>query len=126
MPVTRLASLRSTSMPLCDSKQHRIDFVVLAQIVDELLQFSLADAERPIGREALGMCDRHIGQGLADDADAQPPSSLIVAGLNTRPVAASKAGALLNAASSVEKDVLRQKLALEVVRDAAAGVFRRR
>ena len=47
-----------------------IDLVLLAQSVDDLLQLRIADAECPIGREALGMGDRHIGHGLADDADA--------------------------------------------------------
>ena len=47
-----------------------IDLVGAAQAVDMLLQLLLADAEGPVRREALGMRDRHIGEGLADDRDA--------------------------------------------------------
>ena len=71
MPVTRLASFRSTSMPLCDSRMTASTLSLLPQLVDDLLQLGVANAEGPVGREALGMRDRHVGERLADHADAE-------------------------------------------------------
>jgi hypothetical protein len=51
-------------------QHHRIDLVGGSQAVDQLLQFLVADSERPVRREALWMCDRHIGKGLPDHGHA--------------------------------------------------------
>ena len=82
--------------------QHGVNSFIVAQAVDKLLQLLVADAERPVGYEALGVGNRHIRKRLANDrrSDA-PPISLIVTGLKARPEAASNAGASLKAASSV-------------------------
>ena len=77
MPVTRLASFRSTSMPLCDSRITASALSLSRMVVDQLLQLVVADAEGPVRREAPGMRDRHVGKGLADHGDARPPISLI-------------------------------------------------
>ncbi len=62
------------------------------------------------------MRDRHVGKGLADDRrHDEPPSSLIVDGLNTRPVALSKDGGVVEGGFLGQEDVLRQKLALEAL-----------
>ena len=50
-------------------QQHGVDLFPAAQVVDHLLELGVTDPERPIRHEALGMRDRHIGHGLADDRD---------------------------------------------------------
>ena len=56
-------------MPLWDSSSTASTFSLAAQVVDHLLQLVVPDAERPVRHEALGMRDRHVGNGLADDRD---------------------------------------------------------
>ena len=101
MPVTRLASFRSTIHAVVRQQDDGIDLVVLPQAVDQLLQFRLANAEGPVGREALGMRDRHVGQRLADDADAEAADLLDRRRLEYAAAGASKAGLSSKAASSV-------------------------
>ncbi len=70
MPLTRPASLRSTSMPLCESRTTASAPCAPRRSSTRRLQLLLADAEGPVRREAFGMGDRHIGKPLADDGDA--------------------------------------------------------
>ncbi|KAH2823482.1 hypothetical protein KXV85_001624, partial [Aspergillus fumigatus] len=51
-------------------QDHRIDLVVVAMAIDQLLQFLVADAESPVRREAFRMGDRYIGKRLADHGHA--------------------------------------------------------
>ena len=51
-------------------QHHGIDLVVVAQAIDQLLQLIVANAKRPVRREALGVRDRHIGKRLPDHRDA--------------------------------------------------------
>ena len=52
-------------------QHHDIGVLGVAQIVDQFLQLVFADAEGPVRRKTLRMRDRHIGEGLADDGNAQ-------------------------------------------------------
>ena len=96
-------------------QQHdRIDLVIVAQAIDQLLQFLVADAEFPVRRRALRVCDWHIGKGLPDHGHAITAEFLDdVPDLNTRPDAASNAFASSTRGFLREADALRQELALE-------------
>ncbi len=67
MPVTRDASLRSTSMPLCDSSTTTC--APLRALVHDFLQALFLYAEGPVGHEVARIGDRRIGKRLADDGD---------------------------------------------------------
>lgn len=104
-------------------QQHRIDLVVLAQLVDELLQRGFADAEGPIGREAPGMGDRDVGHRLADDAEAAAAGFLDGRRLEHPPGGGVERGGVVERGLVGEKDVLRQELAVEAADIAPQRLF---
>ena len=113
MPVHAAGELEIDVHAVMRQQDHRIGVLRAAQIVDQLLQLLLADAERPIGRETFRMRDRHIGKGLADDGDAH------AADLFHRRRFEDAAGFRIERRLVVEgrvlgqKNILRQKLAFE-------------
>ena len=92
-----------------------IDLVLLAQSVNDFLQLRVADAECPIGREALGMGDRHIGHGLADDADATAVHFLDRCRLEDAAGCGIESRRVVEGGLVGQEHVLRQKLAFEPV-----------
>ena len=96
-------------------QHHGIDLVVVAQRVDQLLQFVVADAERPVRREALGMRDRHIGKGLADHGDAMAADLLDGRRLEHAAGGGIERLGVVEGGFLGQEDVLRQELALEAL-----------
>ena len=115
MPVTRLASLRSTIHAVVRQQHHGIDLVVLPQAIDDLLQLRLADAEGPVGREALGMRDRHVRKRLADDADAEAADLLDRRRLEGAAACVVEGRRVVERGFLGEEHVLRQELTLEAL-----------
>ena len=126
MPETRLASFRSTSMPLCESSSTASTRSVAAQVVDQLLELGVADAERPIRHEALGMRDRHIGHRLADDRDSMTADLLDGRRLECAAGRGIEGRRVVECGFLGQEDVLGEELALETARDCAAASARRR
>ena len=96
-------------------QDHRIDLVGAAQRIDMLLQLFLADAKGPVRREALGMRDRHVRKGLADDRDAMAADLLDGRRLEHAPRRLVEGGGVVERSFLGQEDVLRQKLTLEVL-----------
>ena len=126
MPVTRLASFRSTSMPLCDSSTTASTRVGTSQSIDQLLQILVADAEGPIRNEAFGVCDRDIGKSLADDRDAVSADILDGGRLEHAAGCGIERRRVVEGGLLGQEDVLGQELALELLEITAAAFSRRR
>ena len=108
---------------MCDKQHHGIDLVFLPQLVDELLQFRLADAEGPIGGEALGMRDRHVRKRLADDGNAEAADLLDRRRLEGAAGILVEGGLVVERGLFGEKHVLRQELAFEIFQVGAQPFF---
>src|SRR5690348_10488769 len=96
-------------------QDHRIDLVGAAQGIDMLLQLFLANAKRPVRRKALGMRDRHVRKGLTDDSDAMATELLDDGRLEHASRRLVESGRVVEGGFLGQEDVLRQKLALEVL-----------
>ena len=68
MPLTRAASFRSTSMPLCDSSTTNARAFV-PHLIDHCLQVLFVNAEGPVGDQVARMRDRRVRKCLTDDRD---------------------------------------------------------
>ncbi len=123
MPLTRLASLRSTSMPLCDSSTTASTLSLPRKPIDQLLQLVVADAERPVRREALGMRDRHIGKRLPDHGDAVAADLLDGGRLEHAARGGIECLGVVEGGFLGQEDVLRQEFALEALEIGAQRLF---
>ena len=126
MPVTRAGELQVDIHAVVREQDDGVDLVVLAQAVDDLLQLGVADAEGPVGREALGMRDRHVREGLADDADAEAADFLDRRRLEHAAGGLVEGRLVVEGGFLGEEHVLRQELALEALDIGAQRAPRRR
>ena len=94
-------------------QQHGIDLVLLAVQIDELLQFVVADAERPVRREALGMRDRDVRKRLADHGDAIAADLLDRRRLEHAARGGIERLGVIELRFIGEEDILRQEFTLE-------------
>ena len=101
-------------------QQHdRIDLVVAAQAIDQLLQLLVANAEFPVRRETLGMGDRHIGKRLTDHGYAMPAEFLDHRRLEHPARCGIERLGVVERGFLGQEDVLRQEFALEAFEIAA-------
>ena len=104
-------------------QHHRIDLVVGSQRVDQLLQFVVADAERPVRREPLRMRDRHIGKGLSDHGHPMAAEFLDRGRLEDASRRGIECPGVVEGGFLREEHVLRQEFALEAVEVIAQRIF---
>ena len=104
-------------------QHHGIDLVIVSQRVDEFLQFVIADPERPVRRKSLRVCDRHIGKCLSDHGDAVAADLLDHGRLEHASRCRIVCFGIVERRFVGEKDVLRQKFALEALKVAAKRLF---
>ena len=104
-------------------QHHGIDLVFRAQLVDQLLQVRVADAEGPVGRETLGMRDGNVGKCLADNADAEAADFLDRRRLEDAAACLVEGRLVVERGFLGEKHVLRQELAFEFFQVRAQALF---
>ena len=104
-------------------QHHRIGLVIAAQRIDQLLQLVVANAKRPVRREALGVGDRHIGKRLPDHRDAVSADFLDGRGLEHPARRCVERLGVVEGGLLSEKNVLREEFALEALEVGAQRLF---
>ena len=85
-PYSTAARRAEESLGIVERAMSALEFGALGpRLVDLALHLLLADAERPVRREALGVRDRHVGKGLPDHRDAMAADLLDDARLEHAP-----------------------------------------